>query len=396
MSAPGATVVVVGAGVEGLSTAHALVARGITDVTVVDRGEVGAGMTSRSSGIVRCHYGVASLAAMAWRSLPVLADAEERLGDTAGFHRTGYLVGVGAVNVAALEANVAMQRGLGIDVDLVDHDRAAGLWPAAELDDFAAFAYEPLGGYGDGYQTAQAFAGAARRGGAVIRTRHAVAALEAGPAGVSGVVLADGRRLGADVVVVAAGAWSPPLLAPHGIDLPVRAQRAQIIVVDPGCALGPVPAFSDLVSLQYLRPEGTASLLVGDSDHRVAEWADPDRYRNRVDDDHLHTAVTKLDHRFPKLAAPTLTSSYSGCYDVTPDYNPVIGATPVAGLYVAAGFSGHGYKIAPAVGELVADVILDGRSRHPDVDHRDFRLERFVEGDLLRSPHPYVGAGEMR
>jgi sarcosine oxidase subunit beta len=396
VSATGASVVIVGAGVEGLSTAHALVERGVTDVTVVDRGDIGGGMTSRSSGIVRCHYGVASLAAMAWRALPVLERAEEILGDTAGFHPTGYLVGVGDGNVAPLEANIAMQRGLGIDVDLVDHDRAAELWPHANLADFAAFAYEPRGGYGDGYQTAQAFAGAARRGGATIRQHCAVVSIAAGPAGATGVVLADGTRLGADVVIVVAGAWSPALVAPLGIDLPVRAQRAQVLVIDPGAPPGPVPAFSDLVSLQYVRAEGTANLLVGDSDHRHPEWADPDDYRNRVDDDHLVGAVTKLDHRFPKLPAPTLASSYSGCYDVTPDYNPVMGKTPLDGLYVAAGFSGHGYKISPAVGELVTDIVLDGHSRHPDVDHRDFRLSRFAEGDLLRSPHPYAGAGEMR
>ena len=210
----GPAVVIVGAGVEGLSTARAFVERGVRDVTVVDRGDIAGGMTSLSAGIVRCHYGVPSLAAMAWRSLPVLAGATEILGDPSGFHPTGYLVGVGTGDVAALEANVAMQRGLGIDVDLIGHDRAAELWPGAELDDFGAFAYEPRGGYGDGYQTAQAFATAARRGGARVRQRSPVASITTGGDGVTGVVLADGSRLGADVVVVAAGPWSRALVAP--------------------------------------------------------------------------------------------------------------------------------------------------------------------------------------
>jgi sarcosine oxidase subunit beta len=392
----GASVVVVGAGVEGLSTARALVERGVTDVTVVDRGDIGGGMTSLSAGIVRCHYGVASLAAMAWRSLPVLAGAVEVLGEESGFHPTGYLVGVGADNVGALDANVAMQRALGIEVELVDHDRAGELWPVADLADFAAFAFEPLGGYGDGYQTAQAFAGAARRGGATVRTHCPVTSVTAGRGAVTGVTLADGSHLGADVVIVAAGPWSPALVTPLGVDLPIRAQRAQILIVDPGEERGPVPVFSDLVSLQYVRPEGTASLLVGDSDHATPEWADPDNYPNRADHDHLVVAVPKLDHRFPTLSSARLASSYSGCYDVTPDYNPVISSSPVGGLYLCAGFSGHGYKISPAVGELVADLVVDGRSRYPDVDPSDFRLARFAEGRPLRSPHPYLGAGEMR
>ena len=91
-----------------------------------------------------------------------------------------------------------------------------------------------------------------------------------------------------------------------------------------------------------------------------------------------------------------MAGSYAGCYDVTPDYNPVIGPAGPANLLVAAGFSGHGFKISPAVGALVADLVVDGRSADPHVPESDFRLERFAEGTPLRSPHPYVGAGEMR
>ena len=91
-----------------------------------------------------------------------------------------------------------------------------------------------------------------------------------------------------------------------------------------------------------------------------------------------------------------MSSSYAGCYDVTPDYNPVISASSVDGVWLCAGFSGHGYKISPSVGELMADLITSGRSRHPDVDHNDFRWERFAAGDHLVSPHPYTGAGQMR
>ena len=123
---------------------------------------------------------------------------------------------------------------------------------------------------------------------------------------------------------------------------------------------------------------------------------DPDRYDNTLDDDFAVSAVEKFVHRFPALSEASLSSSYAGCYDVTPDYNPVIGQTPVEDLYVCAGFSGHGYKIAPAVGDLVADMLTEGTSRDPDVDASDFRLSRFQEGTPLVSSHPYIGAPEMR
>jgi glycine/D-amino acid oxidase-like deaminating enzyme len=289
-----------------------------------------------------------------------------------------------------------MHQFLGIEVELVGHDTASELWPAARLDDFAEFAYEPHGGYGDGHQTALAFGVAARRGGATLRQHSAVAAVEAKDGQVRGVQLEDGSRIGSAHVVLAAGPWSVDLAAGAGVDLPVRAQRAQILLVHPGRDLGPVPVFSDLVSLQYVRTEGSSSILLGDSDHTHPEWSDPDHYRERAGDDELAKAIPKFDHRFPGLDGASLSSSYAGCYDVTPDYNPVISPSPVEGLWLCAGFSGHGYKISPSVGELMADLIVTGSSRHPDIDHRDFRWERFGDEDLLTSLHPYVGAGQMR
>jgi glycine/D-amino acid oxidase-like deaminating enzyme len=328
---------------------------------------------------------------MAWRSLAVLENAAESLDSDIGFHRTGYLVAVDEKNVGPLIANVAMQQDLAIDVELIDAESAKTLFPQLRVDDCAAFAYEPRAGYADGYQTAQAFGQAAKRGGTRVRQATPVAKIDESGGRVTGVVLASGERVGADVVVVAAGPWSPPLVAPLGVDLPIRTQREQVMIVDPGQPLGAVPVLSDLVSLQYLRPE-RHELLLGNSDHQAPEWSDPDRYDNTLDDDYVVTAIEKFAHRFPGLTDASLSSSYAGCYDVTPDYNPVMGPAPVDGLYLCAGFSGHGYKISPAVGDLMADLICNGDSSAAD----DFRLDRFATGELLTSPHPYVGAGEMR
>lgn len=157
-----------------------------------------------------------------------------------------------------------------------------------------------------------------------------------------------------------------------------------------------VPVFSDLVGLQYVRFERSGELLVGNSDHTYPEFADPDHYSNQADDSYLADAVEKLHHRLPKLPNPRLSTTYAGCYDVTPDYNPILSATPVGALYICAGFSGHGYKISPAVGNLMADIVTQGRSSDPDIKAEDFRLERFEQNQPLRSQHPYVGAGQMR
>jgi sarcosine oxidase subunit beta len=389
-------VVVVGGGIEGCAAAWALADRGVTDVVVVERDTVGSGGTGKSSGVVRCHYGVSSLAAMANAALPVFENAAEILGADIGFHQTGYVVGVGDQNAAALRASLAAQRAIGVHTEEIDHAEVRKLWPVADLDDFAAFAWEPRGGYGDAYQTAQAFAAAARRDGVRLRQGSTVTEIVVDGGRATGVRLGDGSTIAAGTVVLAAGPWSVPLLAAHGIDLPITVHREQIALVDPGVELGPVPVFSDLVSLQYVRPEASGEILFGNSDLAELEPADPDRYSNQATEAFLDLTVDKVGTRFPGLENASIASTYAGCYDVTPDFNPVISQTPIDGLVVAAGFSGHGFKISPSAGRLVADLVIDGSSSHPDIPEPDFRLSRFAEGALLSSPHPYVGAGEMR
>lgn len=391
-----ADVVIVGGGVEGTAAAWALARRGVTDVVVCERDTVGSGGTGKSSGVVRCHYGVPSLAAMAWLGVALFENAEEILGVDVGFVRTGYVVGVAAADVDALRANLDAQRALGIETGPIARADVAELWPTAWLDDFAAFGWEPRGGYGDAYRTAQAFAAAARRDGVRVRQGSPVAALLTDRAGVRGVRLTSGEEIASRAVVVAAGPWSPALLDPLGVALPVTAIREQLVVIAPGTELGPVPVFSDLVSLQYLRGERSGELLAGNSDLSRPEAADPDRYSDRPDPGFLEGAVDKVAHRLPGLPAAAVTGTYAGCYDVTPDFNPVIGPTGVDGLLVAAGFSGHGFKISPAVGQLVADLVMHGDSRNAAVPAADFRLGRFADGTPLTSPHPYVGAGQLR
>jgi sarcosine oxidase subunit beta len=393
-----ADVVIVGGGIEGAAAAWALARRGTTDVVVCERNTVGSGMTGKSSGIVRCHYGVPSLAAMAWKGLQVFEDAEEILGTDIGFVQTGYVVGVGPGNVDALHAILDGERALGIATEEISREEVAKLWPVAYLDDFEAFGWEPRGGYGDGHRTAQAFAAAARRDGVRVRQGAAVTRLFADGTGISGVELASGERISTRRVVVAAGPWSPALLAPLGIELPIVVMREQIVLLSPGPGVDVrgVPVFSDLVSLQYIRAEAGGELLFGNSDLSRPEYADPDAYANVAEPAFVETVVEKLSHRLPGLPEAGISSTYAGCYDVTPDFNPVIGHGGIDGLVIAAGFSGHGFKISPAVGELVADLVVDGDSRDPAVPAHDFRLSRFAEGDPLTSRHPYVGAGQMR
>ncbi|MBY6685684.1 FAD-binding oxidoreductase [Rhodococcus sp. BP-149] len=391
------TYLIIGGGLEGLAIAWSLADRGETDVLVVERNTVCSGMTGKSSGVVRAHYGNPSLAAMSWYGVQTFERATELFGDDMAFQQCGYVVGVGADNVEPLRKNVAMMQSIGVDVELIDHDAMGELWPGLHLDDFAAFAYEPRGGRGEAYMAGMAFGAAARRLGVKIRQSSPVAEILTDASGrAHGVRMADGGEIHAQTVILATGPWAPALAEPLGFPLDVRAQRAQLVMVDQGAPTPVVPVLSDLAGLSYICREPNGELLVGNSDHQAPEYIDPDKYVNRADSSTIDKIVDKMGHRLPDMPDPRITSSYVGAYDVTPDYNPIIGPSPVDGLFLATGFSGHGYKMSPAVGALVADLVTDGTTSLPNVDPRDFRYSRFAENDPLLSLNPYAGAGEMR
>lgn len=401
--------VIIGGGLEGLAIAWGLTARGEKSVLVIERGQLCGGMTGKSSGVVRAHYGTPSLAKMGWKGTQFFHNASEILGDDCGFRNCGYLVGVGEENAINLEATIAMQQSLGVDVELIGGDKARELWPGLRTDDFARIAYEPRGGRGDAPMLGMAFSVIARQRGARIRQGTTItgftceqttlsndATLDVTASRITGVTLADGTAINAGHVILATGAWANRLSATIGLAIPVRAQRAQLMLVNPGEELGQVPVLSDLVSLQYLCGEPNGDILCGNSNHEEPHWANPDSYPNRADDAFIEETIGKLTHRLPAMPNPGLTGTYAGCYDTTPDYNPIMGPSGVDGLFLAVGFSGHGFKIAPAVGDFVADLLMEGDSSDPDIPASDFRLSRFIDGDFTRSLHPYVGAGEMR
>ncbi|MFE4501966.1 NAD(P)/FAD-dependent oxidoreductase [Rhodococcus sp. NPDC056743] len=388
---------IVGGGLEGLAIAWSLADRGETDILVVERDTTCSGMTGKSSGVVRAHYGTPSLAAMSWYSVDVFERATELFNDDMAFQQCGYVVGVADNNIEPLRKNVAMMQSLGVEVDLIDHDQMGELWPKLHLDDFAAFAYEPRGGRGEAYMAGMAFGAASRRLGVTIRQSTEVAELLRGDDDrVYGVRLVNGDEIHSGTVILATGPWAPALTASLGFDLDVKAQRAQLVLVDQGEPTPVVPVLSDLAGLSYVCREPNGELLVGNSDHQAPQYIDPDNYINRADESTLEKIVMKMGHRLPDMPDPRITSSYVGAYDVTPDYNPIIGPSPLDGLFLATGFSGHGFKISPAVGKLVADLVTDGSTTLPNVDPRDFRYSRFAENDLLVSLNPYEGAGEMR
>jgi sarcosine oxidase, subunit beta len=386
---PGRTadVVIIGGGVTGASTAFHLTRRGVRDVIVVDKGTIASGGTGKSSACVRQHYSTAETCRMIRYSLEFFQHFAERVdGASCGFRHTGYLLGVDGRMRAPMEASVALQRSVGIDTRLVSPTEMRELEPRLRADDLVAGCYEPASGYCNPVETAQGFARAARAAGARILEDSAVVGLLLDGDRVRGVRTRSGDIL-APVVVDAAGLWSAPVAAMAGVELPIHVCRHKISIVTwPETDRRPHPMVYDFVTNIYTRPELGEHILVGGLDaEESVDAVDPDAYKEGVSLDESTDALARVSHRFPVLADGHIARGYAGCFDVTPDWHPILDRVGPEGFHVAAGFSGHGFKLSPAVGHMVATLIVEGPSGHPDLP--TFRLSRFAEGKPIRGTY---------
>lgn len=360
-------------------------------VVLLEKTRLAAGSSGRSGAILRQHYSDRELAAMARDSLRVYAGLAARTGRNIGFQRTGVITLAGPARpdtIALVERNVAMQRSIGIDTRIVDAGEVRALVPGIVVADGSIGAYEPEGGGVDPVRTVEVFAALAREAGAVTRIGAKVTSIVTEGRRVIGVDTPDGRILAQDVVV-ATGPWSKPLLAAIGIDAPLSVVRPEqhflalprlgearrgedeARVEDaalerfhlPRAELAPAahPVILDLERGYYTRCEGhTQRTRVGRMDYSHDDpIPDPDALDERVSAEFQKWAREQLEARLPVYASVPDVGAEVGLYTLTPDAQALIGRPRGwDGLVVVTGFSGHGFKLAPSVGEGVAQLVL--------------------------------------
>ena len=387
-SAPrSAAAVIIGGGVMGCAIQYNLARLGVANTVLLERDVLGSGSTGRSQAICRMHYSNAVTTELAWQSLQVFADFDARVGGQSGFVRTGYLVVVNEADVGGLERNVAMQQELGVPTSVVSRDDLAQVAPMVVLYDDERAAWEPNSGYADPYQVTVSYAARAREAGASIVMRNPVAGIETQGDRVQAVVTAGGDRIATDTVIVAAGPWSKQVLAGVGVDVPLIPVRHQVATVArPVESVPQHPTVGDISQSFSFRPDGSNFTTMGFGDDN--EQSDPDVYPQGLELSEAATARAKLARRVPGMADAYYRGGWSGLFTTTPDWHPILDAAPgVSGLYCAIGFSGHGFKLSPAIGKSVAEMVVEGRAR--DVDLTPLRFTRFAEGDLLESSYRY-------
>ena len=366
-----ASVVVIGGGVMGLSTAYHLARAGVRDVVLLDRDALGSGSTSKAAGGVRAQFSDPVNIALGARSLETFRDFPARFGQEIDLHQVGYLFLLSTPEaVAAFEANVALQNDLGVPSRVIGVEEARCLSPLVSPEGLLAAAYSPIDGHCTPEAVVLGYASAARRAGATLLPHCAATGIDVRDGRVVG-VRTDAGTIRTDTVVCAAGAWSAEIGSWAGVDLPVTPLRRQVLVTEPVPDLDPDTPFTiDFDTSFYFHAEGQG-LLLGMSDPEETPG-----FKLSRSDAWLPRLGEAIERRAPALAEVGIAGGWAGLYEMTPDHNALIGrADTVENFLYATGFSGHGFLMGPAVGEVVRDLHL---GEQPFVDVTGLSATRFA------------------
>ena len=369
--AASAEVVVIGGGVIGASIAFHLAEAGVTDIVLVERDALGSGSTCKAAGGVRAQFSDAVNIELGARSLAAFGGFAERTGQDIDLQRVGYLFLLSdPADVRTFEASVRLQNELGVPSRMIDPAEAARLSPLIRTDGLLAAAYSPEDGHCTPESVVQGYAAAARRLGVRVLTGCEVVGIETAGGTIRSVLTTRGA-IRTSTVVCAAGAWSAAIGEMVGSPLPVVPYRRQILFTEPVPSLPPgLPMTIDFSTTFYFHGEGRG-LLLGMSDPD-----EPAGFDLTLTDAWLPRLTAAMAARAPALLDLGITSGWAGLYEVTPDHNGLIGeATGVSRFLYATGFSGHGFLQAPAVGEVIRDLVL---GETPFVDVSPLSVDRFA------------------
>ncbi len=385
-------IIIIGAGIMGCSTAFQLARRGVK-VAVFEKGYYGNGSTGRSSAIIRQHYSNELTARMALHSLEMFQNFDDAVGGDCGYVKTGFLALASAKDRAGLEANVALQKRVGIRTDIISADDLRELMPTLAASDLVSAAYEPDGGYADPNLTVTAFANAARRHGATFFLDTEVTGIRFDGGRVAGISTRT-DTFSTPIVLNSAGPWGAQVAKMAGVTVPINSCRVQVTFFRrPPQYAAPHPVVVDFVHATYFRSETGDLTLAGLVDPEEANAVvNPDDFNEQLDADFVLEVGEPLARRFPLIEQSRNTGGYAALYAVTPDWHPLVDELiPDSGFFISAGFSGHGFKLGPAAGVMIADM-LTGTS-DPQFDRSLFRATRYAENQPVVGQYEYSIAG---
>ena len=382
-----ADIVILGAGVMGASIAFHLAKRKAGRIVVIEKDHVASGGSGRSSALVRMHYSYPPEVQLALVSLNIFENWREIVGEPGEFKQTGFVRIVHPNELERLKQNVDMQRGLGARVELIDRKQLQELQPDWKVEEVQLAAYEPDSGYGDGNVVANDFLSRAREMGVEYLPKTRAASFLVDRGRVRAVATNKGE-IAAPVVVAATGPWTRPLFSAVGYEVPIEPEYHQVAILKnaPGMKVGGC-ACIDSVTATYFRSDGSDKFLVGDFYGKRP--VDPDNYPQRASEESLEEIIERAARRVPALENAEVMRGVTGVYDMTPDARALLGEVPgIGGLNICAGFSGMGFKISPAIGLVMSEMLMDDEAKTVDVS--SFAPSRFAEGKPIKAEFEYV------
>lgn len=375
-----ADVVIIGGGIIGVSIAYHLAKKGMGGILLLERDIMGEGATGKCAGGIRTQFSTEINIQFSLLSLKVFEQFQDEFGVDPEFHPVGYLfVAVNEQHWKILKENTQLIQDMGIKVELLDPHEIQHRWPFLRIDDLLGGSFTEGDGYAGPYEVLQGFVKGARRFGALLKEGVEVTGVHVKKGRVQAVETATGERIATPIVVNAAGPYASRVAAMLGLDLPVLPLRRQIFFTDLFEELPSIiPLTIDLEYGWYMRREGRGLLLAGPQDSESS-------FNEGVDFEAREWAAARSMHRVPILERARIARGWAGLYEISPDHHAIIGSFPeVEGFICANGFSGHGFQHSPAVGILIAELILEGQAN--TIDIYPLRPQRFREGDLIHEP----------
>jgi sarcosine oxidase subunit beta len=370
-----ADVVIVGGGIMGLATAYYLAKRGRSDVVVLDREYLCGGASGRNGGGVRAQFATETNIRLMQQSIELCKEFANEMGINVWFRQGGYLFLVKSQPaLERLEKVVAIQNACGLRTRILEPKEIPPLVPELSLAGIVAASFNPDDGVVFPWPFLWGYARAAEKMGVEVHTFTDVLGIDA-PGGRVARVRTTRGAIETRVVVNAAGAWTPEVARMVGLELPNHPHRHEIMSTEPlKPFLGPLVA--DLENGLYFSQSLRGEIVGG-----IGDAKGPDELDQRSSFRFLVRYARALTERMPVLARIKALRQWAGCYDITPDGNPIFGPVrAVEGFYLMAGFMGHGFMMAPVVSRILANHLVDGSGT--DIMTR-WSLERFDRGDLV-------------
>ncbi len=364
---------IVGGGIIGTSVAFHLAKFGENRVAVFEKSYISSGATGRCGGGIRQQWSARMNVRLAMRSVKLFERFKEDTGMDIEYTQGGYLLMAYSEEEAEkFEKNVKMQREEGLDVEILTPEMVKERYPYINTDGLVLATFCQTDGHANPHLANLGYALAARKMGVDIYTHTKVEDIIVEGGKVMGVVT-DKGTFRCEVVVNAAGGWSREVAKMAGLDFPTTSYRHQIFVTESLENFFPFMAISFDGNF-YMRQTKHGQFIMGQGDPDEKPGINRNvTYRFEKE------MAKKMTGIFPFLKNVRIIRHWAGCYNMSPDAQPIIGCSKqVDGFCYAVGFSGHGFMLAPAVGEALAELILYGKPRKVDISYLD--IERFEKG----------------